>query len=151
MIDIEFTLGIIIIAIAVITLVRIIKPLLEGLIIIVVIIIGSALVFHSTPLVSLPNFNIPISAGPNVFSANQGVGNTTDLVVFNAYTFNIDSFSATINGKPVSVVNGNLMLQPLKFGVVVLNSTQKGNIQLTGKTNVFGFDLNSLTASYNYT
>lgn len=151
MIDVPLILGIVIIIVGIITLIRIIKPLLEGIIIVVIIVIGSLLVFHSAPTIGIPNVNMPVSVGLNIFSANPGVDNTTDLVVFNAYSFSLDSFTALLNNKTVAVLNKNLVLSPLKFGVLVLNSTAKGQITLKGMTNILGFNLGSISAVYNYT
>lgn len=151
MVDVALISGIIIIAVAVITLVRIIKPLLEGVAIIILIIIGSALIFHATPLVGLPNFHIPVSEGPNIMGVSAGVDNTTDLAVFNAYPISIGSFSASVGGKRASVLNSGLSIGGFKFGVVILNSTQHGTVVLNSSTQLFGFSLGSLSAEYNYT
>ncbi len=151
MIDIETILGIVIIIVGVITLIRIIKPLFEGVVVIAVIIIGSALLFHSSPLSFIPNFSLPINVGPNIVGANQGTGNTTDVAVFNAYTFSIGSFSATLNGKPVSILNDNVLISPAKVGVLVLNSSESGRISLSGKSDLFGFEVGSVSTSFNYT
>ena len=151
MVDIPSVLGVVIIIVGVITLIRIIKPLLEGIIIVVVIVIGSLLLFHSAPIIGLPNFHMPVSTGLNIFDAQPGNGNTTDVIVFNAYTFSLDSFTATLNNKSVRVLDKNLVIPPLKFGVLILNSTGKGVITLQGMTNILGFNLGSMTAEYNYT
>ncbi len=151
MIDVPLLLGIVIIIVGIITLIRIIKPLLEGLIIVIVIVIGSLLIFHSAPIIGIPSLNMPISVGLNIFSANSGINGTTNLVVFNAYTFSLSSFSASLNNKTVAVLNKNLVLPPLKFGVIILNTTDKGKIKLQGMTNILGFNLGSISATYNYT
>jgi hypothetical protein len=151
MVNIALISGIIIIAIALITLVRVIKPLLEALIIIAVVMAGTVLVFHSVPIIGLPNFNIPISIGPNIMGANPGYDNTTDIAVFNAYTFNLGGFTATLNGKPVAILNNATSISAIKFGVLVLNSSASGTIKISGSTQLFGFNLGSMTAAYNYT
>jgi hypothetical protein len=151
MVDVSLIAGIIIIVVAVVTLIRIIKQLLEGVIIIVLVIVGAALIFHSSPIIGVPNFNIPISIGPNIVGVNSGSGNTTDVAIFNAYTFNIGGFTATLNGKSISVLNGGLSIPAARFGVIVLNSSASGEISVTGSTQIFGFNLGSLTSSYNYT
>ncbi len=143
--------GIIVIAVAIITLIRIIKPVLEALIIVIVVIAGTALIFHSVPAIGIPNFNIPISVGPNIVGADPGYSGTTDIVIFNAYTFSLGGFKATLNGKPVTILNDVSSIPAIKFGVLVLNSSAHGTIKISGSTQLFGFNLGSLTASYNYT
>ncbi len=151
MVDIAIIAGILIIIVAIITLLRIIKPVLEGLIIIGLIFAGSALIFHSAPVLGIPQFNLPVNVGPNIVGANQGQGNTTDVVIFNAYAFNLAGFTATVNGTPVSILDDSLSIAPARFGVVVINTTRHGEITLSGATQIFGFNLGSLSTSYNYT
>lgn len=150
MVDVSLIAGIIIVIVAVITLIRVIKQLLEGAIIIVLIIVGAALIFHSAPVIGIPNFNIPIVIGPNIVGANAGSGNTTDVVIFNAYAFTVGDFKATVNGKPVTVLNDNFAIPAVKFGTIVLNSTGAGEIAISGDTQLFGFNLGSISSSYNY-
>ncbi|MCL5009866.1 MAG: hypothetical protein M1433_02735 [Candidatus Parvarchaeota archaeon] len=151
MVDIGLIAGIIIIIVAIITLVRIIKPLFEALIIIAIVMAGTVLVFHSFPIVGIPNFGIPISIGPNIMGANPGTVNTTDIVIFNAYTFTLGGFTATLNGKPVAILNNATSIGAIKFGVLVINSSVHGLIKISGATQLFGFNLGSMAASYNYT
>lgn len=151
MVDVSLIAGIIIVIVAVVTLIRIIKQLLEGVIIIVLVIVGAALIFHSSPVIGIPNFNIPITVGPNIVGVNAGSGNTTDVAVFNAYAFNIGGFTATLNGKRVSILNSALSIPAVKFGIIVLNSTGPGDISISASTQLFGFNLGSLSSSYNYT
>lgn len=151
MVDIALISGIVIIIVAVITLLRIMKQLLEAAIIIGLIFVGSALIFHSTPIVGIPHFNLPINPGPNIIGANQGNGNTTDLAIFNAYTFNIGGFAATLNGNPVAILNNGVAIKPAQIGVLVINTSQHGDIVLSSSTQIFGFNLWSLSAQYNYT
>lgn len=151
MVDVALISGIIIIAVAVITLIRIIKPLLEGVVVIILIVIGSALIFHSTPLVGLPNFHIPISEGPNIVGVNGGMDNTTDIAIFNAYPIPIGSFSISIGGKKAGVLNSALTIGGFKFGVVVVNSTRHGTVVLNSSSRFLGFSVGSLSAEYNYT
>ncbi|MCL5016842.1 MAG: hypothetical protein M1441_01730 [Candidatus Parvarchaeota archaeon] len=151
MISIPLILGIAIIIVAIITFIRIIKQVLEGAVIIILIVIGSFLIYHSVPIIGVPNFHIPISLGPNILGANPGVGNTTDIAVFNANALAIGSFSVTLNNKSVAVLNPSLSIPATKTGVLVLNSTAHGKIVLKAGTDVLGFTLATLSASYNYT
>ncbi|MEM3190726.1 MAG: hypothetical protein QW292_01175 [Candidatus Parvarchaeota archaeon] len=151
MVDVALISGIIIIAVAVITLIRIIKPLLEGIVVIVLVVIGSALIFHSAPLIGLPNFHIPISEGPNIVGVNAGVDNTTDIAVFNAYPIPIGSFSVSVGGKKAGVLNSALAIGGFKFGVVVINSTRHGTVVLNSSSQFLGFSLGGLSTQYNYT
>ncbi len=151
MVNLELILGVIIIVIGVITLVRIIKPLFEGIIIIALIFIGSALIFHATPILGLPNFNLPVGLGPNIVGASAGTPGTTDLVLFNANAISITSFSVSVNNKSVSVLNGNMSIAAAKFGVIIINSTVHGMIRLKAYSNLFGFNLIASNSTYNYT
>ena len=150
MVDVALIVGIIIIAVAIITLVRVIKQLLEGVIIIVLVIVGAALIFHSAPVIGIPNFSVPISIGPNIVGANQGTGNTTAVVIFNAYALSIGNFQATLNGKEVAILNSGTAIPAVKFGVLILNSTQHGEVTISGSTQLFGFNLGTLSANYNF-
>ncbi|MCL4400811.1 MAG: hypothetical protein M1348_03325 [Candidatus Parvarchaeota archaeon] len=151
MVDIALIAGIIIIVVAIITLLRIMKQLVEAAIIIGLIFVGSALIFHSTPVIGIPHFNLPINAGPNIIGANAGNGNTTDIAVFNAYAVGIGGFTAEINGVPVAILNSQVSINPAQIGVLVLNSSQHGEITLGSSTQLFGFNLWGLSAQYNYT
>jgi hypothetical protein len=150
MVDLSLIVGIIIVAVAIITLIRIIKQLLEGIIIIVLVIVGAALIFHSAPVIGIPNFSVPISIGPNIVGADQGTGNTTAVILFNAYAFSIGGFQATLNGKAVAILNSGTSIPAVKFGVVILNSTQHGEITISGSTQLLGFNLGTLSANYNF-
>ena len=151
MVDIPLILGIAIIIVAIVTLVRIIKQLVEGLVIIGLIFLGSALIFHSAPIIGIPHFNMPINPGPNIVGANAGNGNTTDVAIFNAYAMNLGDFSAKLNGKPVAILNDQEVISPAKIGILVLNASSSGSISLSGQSQLFGFNVGSLTARYNYT
>ena len=145
----ELIAGIIIIAVGIITLIRIIKPLLEGIIIIVVIIIGSALIFHTSPIIGLPNFHLPVNIGPNIMGVNPGVNRTLNIIVFNAYSFSINNFKVKINNESVRVLN-NLTIPPGKFGSLIVNYSKTGIIDLSASSDVFGFELGTVSTSYNY-
>ncbi len=151
MVDVALIAGIIIIIVAIVTLIRIIKQLLEAAIIIVLVIVGAALIFHSSPIVGVPNFTLPISIGPNIVGANPGNANTTDVVIFNAYAFSVGAFTATLNGNSVAILDSGVSIGAVKFGVLVLNSSQSGEIKISGATQLFGFNLGSMSSSYNYT
>ena len=151
MVDIALISGIVIIIVAVITLLRIMKQLIEAAIIIGLIFVGSALIFHSAPVIGIPHFTLPINPGPNIIGANAGTGNTTDLAVFDAYTFNIGNFVATLNGRQVAILNSALSIKPAQIGIVIINASGAGDIVLSGATQLFGFNLGTLTARYNYT
>ncbi len=151
MISTEMILGIIIIVVGVVTLVRIIKPLFEGIIIIALIFIGSALLFHSTPVLGLPNFNLPVGIGPNIVGASAGTSGTTALIIFNANAISITHFTVNVNNKSVTVLNQNLSIPAAKFGVVIINSSSHGFIALKAYSNLFGFNLIASNTTYNYT
>ncbi len=151
MISIPLILGIAIIIVAVITFIRIIKQVLEGAVIIILIVIGSFLIYHSVPIIGVPNFHIPINLGPNILGVSPGIDNTTNIAIFNANAISINSFSITINNKSVAVLNPTMTIPATKFGVIVVNSTAQGRIVLKASSSVLGFKLSTLSATYNYT
>ncbi len=141
--------GIIIIIVAVVTLIRIIKPLLEGLVIIVLVILGSALIFHSSPLIGIPNTNLQVHVGLSIL----GVTPTPDgniVLLFNSYPFAITKFSAYVNNQSVAVINSGVSISP-GLGALLINSTQKGEIKIVGSISYYGLSLGTAPAFYNYT
>ncbi len=151
MIDIELILGIVIIAIAIITFIRILKPVAEGIIIIVLILIGSALIFHSTPIIGLPGFSLPVSIGPNIVGVSAGVNNTSNIIIFNADLVSIDKFTASENNQSLIILNSNTSVSPAKFGVITVKNLKHGEIKLKAYSNLLGFNVLASNSTYNYT
>ncbi|MCW1291537.1 MAG: hypothetical protein OH318_00520 [Candidatus Parvarchaeota archaeon] len=138
--------GIIIIVVALITLVRIIKPILEALIVVALVFIGSALIFHSYP--SIPGTNIP-TIGLNIIGISQVSSNESIIVLFNAYPLPISNISVYLNSNPVKVLSKDYSLSP-GFGAVLVGSNSPGRIEVKGTVNLYGIPLSSIPAYYNY-
>ncbi|MCL4399196.1 hypothetical protein M1293_01625 [Candidatus Parvarchaeota archaeon] len=150
-IDVALISGIIIIIVAVVTFLRILKPVLEGAIVIILIFIGSALIFHASPVIGLPHYGLPVNLGPNIVGVSPGIKNTTNVVVFNADPLSIGSFDININNKTVEILDPGLVIPPAKFGVIEINSSEHGEFILKASSQLFGFNLGTSSSSYNYT
>jgi len=151
MVDVELILGIAIIAVAIITFIRILKPALEGIIIIILIFAGSALIFHSTPIIGLPGYSLPVNFGPNIVGVSAGVDNTSNIIVFNADLVSIDNFAASINNQSLTILNNGTAIAPAKFGVIIVKGLHKGEIHLKAYSNLFGINVLASNSTYNYT
>ncbi len=151
MIDIELILGIVIVVVAVITFIRILKPALEGIVIIILIFVGSALIFHSTPIIGLPGFSLPVNFGPNIVGVSSGVDNTTNIIVFNADLVSIDGFKVSLDNQSVTVLDNGTVIPAAKFGVVEVKGLKHGVIKLQAYSNLLGFNVLASNSTYNYT
>lgn len=151
MVDIALISGIVIIIIAIITFIRILKPALEGVIVVVLIFVGSALIFHSAPIIGLPGFSLPVNFGPNIVGVSQGINNTSDLIIFNADLVSIDKFTASVNNHSLTILNNGTAIPPAKFGVVIVKGLKSGVIKLQAYSNLLGFDVLASNSTYNYT
>ncbi|EEZ92879.1 MAG: hypothetical protein BJBARM4_0500 [Candidatus Parvarchaeum acidiphilum ARMAN-4] len=151
MVDIELILGIAIIVVAVITFIRILKPALEGVVVIILIFVGSALIFHSTPIIGLPGYSLPVNIGPNIVGISAGIDNTSNIIIFNADLVSIDSFTASVNNQSLTILDNGTAIAPAKFGVITVKGLHKGEIHLKAYSNLFGINVLASNSTYNYT
>ncbi|MCL4391200.1 MAG: hypothetical protein M1284_01700 [Candidatus Parvarchaeota archaeon] len=151
MVDVELILGIVIVAVAIITFIRILKPALEGVIIVILIFAGSALIFHSTPIIGLPGFSLPVNFGPNIVGVSTGIDNTSNIIIFNADLVTIDSFTASLNNHSLTIMNNGTVIGPAKFGVITVKGLKAGEIRLKAYSSLFGFNVLASNSTYNYT
>jgi hypothetical protein len=148
-ISISVISGIIIIIVAIITLIRIIKPILEGLVVVILVIIGSALIFHTSPTIGIPGTSFQVHVGLAII----GVTPTPEgniVLLFNSYPFAVTNFIAMVNNQSVAVLNSQASIPP-GIGALLLNTTQKGEIKIVGSINFYGVTLGTAPAVYNYT
>ncbi len=150
MVDIALISGVIIIVIAIITFIRILKPALEGVVVIILIFVGSALIFHSTPILGLPGYSLPVNIGPNIVGVSAGINNTSDIIIFNANAVSISKFSASVNNHSLTILNNGTSIPAAKFGVVVVKGLKSGLIKLQAYSVVLGFPVSSSNSTYNY-
>ncbi|EFD92717.1 MAG: hypothetical protein BJBARM5_0570 [Candidatus Parvarchaeum acidophilus ARMAN-5] len=151
MVDVELIAGIIVIVVAIITFIRILKPALEGIVVIIAIVIGSALIFHATPIIGLPGYSLPVNFGPNIVGVTPGVDNTSDIIIFNADLVSIDGFTASLNNKSLTILNNGTAIGPAKFSVVIVKNLKPGVIKLKAYSNLLGFNVLASNSTYNYT
>ena len=151
MVDTELILGIVIVAVALITFIRILKPALEGIVVIILIFVGSALIFHSTPIIGLPGFSLPVNIGPNIVGVSAGINNTSDIIIFNADLVNINSFTASLDNRSLTILNNRTSIGPAKFGVITVSGLKPGEIRLKAYSNLLGFNVLASNSTYNYT
>ena len=143
--------GIIIIAVAIITFIRILKPALEGVIVIILVFVGSALIFHSTPIIGLPGYSLPVNLGPNIVGVSTGIDNTSNIIIFNADLVSIDNFVVSLNNHSLTIMNNGTSIPPAKFGVVIVKGLKPGEIKLKAYSNLLGFNVLASNSTYNYT
>ncbi len=151
MVDIALISGIIIIAVAIITFIRILKPALEGVIVIILVFVGSALIFHSTPIIGLPGYSLPVNLGPNIVGVSTGIDNTSNIIIFNADLVSIDNFVVSLNNHSLTIMNNGTSIPPAKFGVVIVKGLKPGEIKLKAYSNLLGFNVLASNSTYNYT
>ena len=149
--DVALISGIIIIIVAVVTFLRILKPVLEGAIVIILIFVGSALIFHASPVIGLPHYGLPVNLGPNIVGVSPGIKNTTNIIVFNADPLSIGSFSVSIGNRTTKILDLGLSIPPAKFGVIEINSSLHGEFVLKASSQLFGFAVGTSSSTYNYT
>ncbi len=151
MVDIALILGIVIILVGIVTFIRILKPALEGVVVIILIFVGSALIFHSTPIIGLPGYSLPVNIGPNIVGVSAGIDNTSNIIIFNADLVSIDSFTASVNNQSLAILNNGTAIAPAKFGVITVKDLHKGEIHLKAYSNLFGINVLASNSTYNYT
>ncbi|MCL4373098.1 hypothetical protein M1384_03485 [Candidatus Parvarchaeota archaeon] len=151
MVDIALILGIVIIIVGIVTFIRILKPALEGVVVIILIFVGSALIFHSTPIIGLPGYSLPVNIGPNIVGVSAGIDNTSNIIIFNADLVSIDSFTASVNNQSLAILNNGTAIAPAKFGVITVKDLHKGEIHLKAYSNLFGINVLASNSTYNYT
>ena len=151
MVDIALILGTVIIIVGIVTFIRILKPALEGVVVIILIFVGSALIFHSTPIIGLPGYSLPVNIGPNIVGVSAGIDNTSNIIIFNADLVSIDSFTASVNNQSLAILNNGTAIAPAKFGVITVKDLHKGEIHLKAYSNLFGINVLASNSTYNYT